>query len=60
MLVDNSLYQQTQRVVDIEAATYESVLFNNDVTNFVGTFTCEVSNVRDTAEDDLELNGGLS
>ena len=58
MLVDDSLYQQSQRVVNTETATYENFLFNDNVTNFVGTFTCEVSNVRGTARDDLELNGG--
>ena len=57
--VNNSLYQQSQRVVDTETATYENVLFNDDVSNFIGTFTCEVGNVRGTSEDTVELNGGL-
>ena len=57
MLVDDSLYQQSQRVVNTETATYENILFNDNVTNFVGTFTCEVCNIRGTAQDDLELNG---
>ena len=59
MLVNDSLYQQSQRVVNTETATYENVLFNNDITNFVGTFTCEVSNVRSTAQETVELNGEL-
>ena len=59
MLLDDSLYQQSQRVVDTQVAIYESILFNDNVTDFVGTFTCEVSNIRGTAQDDLELNGGL-
>ena len=57
MLVNDSLYQQSQRVVNTETATYENFLFNDDVTNFVGTFTCEVSNIRDIAQETLELNG---
>ena len=56
--VNNSLYQQSQRVVDTETATYENILFNV-ISKFVGTFSCEVGNVRGTAEDTVELNGGL-
>ena len=57
--VNISLYEKSQRLVDAESATYQSVLFNNDVTDFVGTFTCEISNVRLTVpvQDTLELNG---
>ena len=60
--VNRSLYEQSQRLVDAERATYENVLFNNDVANFVGTFTCEVSNVRLTnpVQETLELNGELT
>ena len=54
-----SLYEQSQRLVDAVDATYQSILFNDNVTNFVGAFTCEVSNVRVTVpvRDTLELNG---
>ena len=57
--VNSSLYEQSQRLVDAKEATYENILFNNDVTNFVGTFTCEVSNARLTnpVRETLELNG---
>ena len=58
-LVDDSLFQQSQRVVDTENATYENVLFNDDITNFKGIFTCEVSNARGTNQETMELNGGL-
>ena len=57
VLVNDSLYQQSQRVINTQAATYENVLFDDNITNFVGTFTCEVSNVRSTAQETLELNG---
>ena len=55
--VDLSLYEQSQQLVDAESATYQSILFNDSVTNFVGTFTCEVSNVRETVQEITELNG---
>ena len=57
--VNTSLYQQSQRLVDTSTATYENLLFNNNVTNFVVTFTCEVSNVRGSFEETVELNGQL-
>ena len=57
--VDRSLYEQSQTVVDAVKATYQSVLFNDNITNFFGAFTCEVSNVRVTVpvRYTLELNG---
>ena len=57
--VNVSLYEQSQRLVDAVEATYQSVLFNDNVTNFVGTFTCEISNVRVTVpvQETVELNG---
>ena len=57
--VNSSLYEQSQRLVDAESATYESILFSDDVANFVGTFTCEISNVRITnpVQETLLLDG---
>ena len=55
--VNLSLYEQSQRLVDAESATYESILFNADVNNFVGSFICEISNARGTNEVTVELNG---
>ena len=43
--------------MNAESAMYENVLFNADVANFVGSFTCEVSNARGTNEVTVELNG---
>ena len=59
MSVNTSVYQLSQRVVHTESATYENVLFNENVADFVGTFTCEVSNVRGSAMETVELNGEL-
>ena len=57
--VNISLYEQSQRLVDAVEATYQSILFNENVTNFVGTFTCEVGNARVTVpvQETVELNG---
>ena len=57
--VNESVYQQSQRVVHTESATYKSILFNGDITNFVGTFTCGVHNARGSAFETSELNGEL-
>ena len=58
VLVDDSLYWQNQRVVDTETATYENTLSSDEIHNFIGTFTCEVSNVRGTAQEQtVVLNG---
>ena len=55
--VNLSIYEQSQRLVDAERATYENVLFSTDVANFVGSFKCEVNNARGTNEVKVELNG---
>lgn len=57
MPINDSLYQQRQRMVDSETATYDNVLFNDDVASFVGNFTCQVSNVRGMAVKTVHLNG---
>ena len=44
--VDERLFWQTQIVVDSVTATYESILDTDNTSNFIGTFTCEVSNIR--------------
>ena len=57
VLVDDSRYMQSQRLLNAESATYENVLFDDDVASFVGSFTCEISNVRGRTEETTELNG---
>ena len=44
-------------MVDTTTATYESLLFNDDISNFIGNFKCEVSNVRATVGETVELDG---
>jgi hypothetical protein len=55
--INETLYVRNQRLVDAVEAIYENVLFNGDVANFVGSFTCEVSNVRGTIRVTTVLNG---
>ena len=57
--VNSSLYEQNQRLLDAESAMYESILFNDNIANFVGNFTCEISNIRITnpVQETLLLDG---
>ena len=55
--VNLSFYEQSQRLVDAELATYENILFDDDIASFVGSFTCEISNVRDRLIETVVLNG---
>ena len=57
MLVDNTLFHQSQRVVDTNTATYENLLISHDIANLIGNFSCLVSNDRGTGEQTVELNG---
>ena len=50
--VDERLFWQIQIVVDSVTATYENILDTDNTSNFIGTFTCEVSNIRGA---DLEI-----
>ena len=52
-----SLYQQSQRLLNTVEAIYENILYSDDIANFVGTFTCEVSNARGSDTQTTELNG---
>ena len=55
--VNMSIYEQSQRLTNSMTAIYENVLFNDDVANFVGTFTCQISNARGTVQKTVELSG---
>ena len=56
-LINETRYERSQMLLFTENSTYENTLFSNDVASFVGSFTCEVSNVRGTAQETMELNG---
>ena len=49
LTIDGNIYHQSQRVLNASTATYENSLSSIDIGNFVGTFTCTVSNARTTA-----------
>ena len=55
--LNETLYEQSQRLVNSEAAAYENVLSSNNIANFVGSFTCAVSNARGGDTQTMELNG---
>ena len=55
--VDGTIYHQSQRVVDTSTATYENTLSSTTNVNFVGNFTCSVSNSRGNANQSKVLRG---
>ena len=55
--VDGTTYHQSQRVVNTRTATYESTLSSNVDANFVGNFTCTVSNSKGSSTKSVTLNG---
>ncbi len=55
--VNVTLFERSQRLVNAESATYENVLYDDDIANFVGSFTCGISNVGGTVVETVELNG---
>ena len=50
LTIDGSTYQQSQRLVDAQRATYDNILYANNINDLLGNFTCIVSNVRGDAE----------
>ena len=60
VLVNDTLFHQSQRVVDTNTATYENLLISHDIANLIGNFSCLVSNDRGTREQTVELNGMLA
>ena len=59
IFVNDTFFEQSQRVVNTENATYENILFSNNIAYFIGAFACEVSNARGRAIEIVELNGTL-
>ena len=55
--VDGTTYHQSQMVVDTRTATYDNILSSADIANFIGTFTCSVSNSRGGSDRSATLNG---
>ena len=55
--VSTSIFQQSKRLVNAETAKYENILYTQNDDKFVGTFTCEVSNVRGSVNESVKING---
>ena len=55
--VDGTSYHQSQRVVNTTTATYENTLSSTTNANFVGNFTCSVSNSRGGGDRSVFLAG---
>ena len=56
--VDGTIYHQSQRVVDTRTATYENILSSSVAANFIGTFSCTVTNSRGSpSTSSVTLNG---
>ena len=56
LIVDGTIYEQSQRIIDPTTATYQNVLSSN-AANLVGSFTCIVSNARGSANLSNSTNG---
>ena len=55
---DGTTYHQSQRVVDTRTATYENTLSSGVAANFIGTFSCTVTNSRGSpGTKSVTLNG---
>ena len=55
--INETIYEQSQWLVNAETATYRNILFNANIAEFMGSFTCVVSNIRGTIQETIELNG---
>ena len=60
LVADGSLYWQTQIAMDSVTATYENILGADEIKDFTGTFTCEVSNIRGVDQRTLSLVHGTT
>ena len=61
MITLNTTYQQTKRVVDPVAGTYQTVLTIDPSVNIMGAYKCTVENARGSASATLVVaeNGEL-
>ena len=55
--LNDSLYQQNQKVLNTITATYENILFSHNIEDLVGSFTCHVSNARGSDSMSVASNG---
>ena len=57
LVIDGTIYQQNQRIINTTTATYENILYSIDSADSVGTFTCIVSNARGSANKSISTSG---
>ena len=57
VLVNDSLYQQSQIVLNTTTATYENTLYGDHIEDLVGSFTCHVINSRGNNSITISSNG---
>ena len=59
VLVNDSLYQQSQIVLNTTTATYENTLYSDwyRIEDLVGSFTCSVINSRGNNSISISTNG---
>ena len=57
MITLNATHQQTKRVVDPVASTYQTVLTIDPSVDIVGTYNCTVENARGSASVTLIVAG---
>ena len=59
--MDSSVYNQTQTITDAVMGTYLHTLTGQDLSDFVGTFTCRVRDgAGNTDRRTLAINGDYS
>ena len=57
LATDETTYQQSQRVTDAMRATYDNVLYVVHDSDLVGSFICNITNIRGTVEMSYSTNG---
>lgn len=60
VLVNDSLYQQSQIVLNTTTATYENILYSDRIEDLVGSFTCSVINSRGNNSMSIFTNGNYN
>ena len=57
VLVNDSLYQHSQIVLNTTTATYENKLHSHNIEDLVGSFTCSVNNARGNDSMSISTKG---
>ena len=60
VLVNDSVYQQSQIVLNTTTATYENILYSDHIEDLVGSFTCRVINSQGNNSMTISSNGAYN